>query len=1083
MMATLLPNAAASRHHQRGAHGRGTASRITSVAIAAAVAVLALCTLLAPAPVAGRPLTVNTNVAAAISDNFNTVHVHAPTDDHAASSRDGIARRSADDDDDGAFMFAGATQGDDDDDGAASWYRSDYFQVLFPVPNPSELVETNTQKTNIVSEIIHYANTFNTSVHYWALSDYFVSTFKDGGTEGILCYLIFNTTSDLLALVDVAEMHGIVVHFRGVPVNGQPIPEGMQNRDCEVRGDCGSGSSPVVIIVGAVVGCIALVALVVVGGFFFPSRDAGKEVVQRDDDDDDDTQQPALQLQQFQQQTPKDVGITAIHQFVLQNDVGGLEDHVERMYSEDMYDVRELVPGLAPTGPSDGTTYIPPAATAATSTTGSSFTVGDGMMDNAMMGMDVSQGGEHKGATRHSPSYPSSSASSHVTGMAVSPDSQLSEAHGSDTTASTMSFHQHRKYHQQQQLQLQQHQYMDTSSQHPPSSHGTQASSPQHSFADSASTHAHAHVHAQDVEVPVTPEHIRLHREQQQQQHATREVNFGLPPFEQPVGVDDVVSDEAVFALPSAPFTPFPISDDVLGTRQHYVFPDEQQQQQQHQHQHQQQSCAPVPTTMNMAALRQMQQHHVQQYQQQQQQQQPQQQQPQMHTQQQMEVQQPPAHGEGAQLPQATDTCPVQPTLCENRAVVPAVKEEETVTAEKETPLKGVSVQSVVRGQAFDKFSSHARATRASISFAQSPQGIRMRTPQQLKELNQADGTGMTPIAYAVLFQYVTILRSLVAHGADVNKKVKTCHTPLHLATMQQGCNHAIVAILLDNGADPNAFDDSHTTPLVYACRNQDHSLVQLLLQHHADVTLADRRGMTPLMHAAARGNLPLTTAILQANQDTITAQDNSNWTALHWAAAVSAVDCMRALLQSQRVSVLALNSAGESPLHLAAKRDAREIVDLLVQRISEQDAINALKARTHAGQTCEELAESCGQLGMAEYLADLLFRLTNSDASTTATSEDGENQAPKRVKRVKSTSQMTPEERKKREERREARRAYMQKRRKDEREELDKLETRVSELEEENKSLDAAREQLRRDAQELRALADTNAHQQQHMF
>ena len=79
---------------------------------------------------------------------------------------------------------------------------------------------------------------------------------------------------------------------------------------------------------------------------------------------------------------------------------------------------------------------------------------------------------------------------------------------------------------------------------------------------------------------------------------------------------------------------------------------------------------------------------------------------------------------------------------------------------------------------------------------------------------------------------------NLVARNATIDV------TPLHSAAA--GGHSAIVKLLLEHGADPNASQDGGFTPLHSAAGNGDGESVEALLEAGADPSLANDDGKTP---------------------------------------------------------------------------------------------------------------------------------------------------------------------------------------------------------------------------------------------
>lgn len=95
---------------------------------------------------------------------------------------------------------------------------------------------------------------------------------------------------------------------------------------------------------------------------------------------------------------------------------------------------------------------------------------------------------------------------------------------------------------------------------------------------------------------------------------------------------------------------------------------------------------------------------------------------------------------------------------------------------------------------------------------------------------NGFGGTAMTRAAY---LGNIKILETLIAAGADVNRKSAAGETPLCYAV--RGGNIATVEFLLKHDADPNLREKSGMTPLMLAASWGRPSVTRLLLDNGAD--------------------------------------------------------------------------------------------------------------------------------------------------------------------------------------------------------------------------------------------------------
>jgi ankyrin repeat protein len=97
-------------------------------------------------------------------------------------------------------------------------------------------------------------------------------------------------------------------------------------------------------------------------------------------------------------------------------------------------------------------------------------------------------------------------------------------------------------------------------------------------------------------------------------------------------------------------------------------------------------------------------------------------------------------------------------------------------------------------------------------------------------DVNAADKRGLTPLHYATLANNLEVIKSLLAHGANINAKDnKAGHTPLILAVAKG--DRGMVEALLANGADVNAAD-CEGTPLAWARHKGHREIADLLGQH-----------------------------------------------------------------------------------------------------------------------------------------------------------------------------------------------------------------------------------------------------------
>ena len=135
-----------------------------------------------------------------------------------------------------------------------------------------------------------------------------------------------------------------------------------------------------------------------------------------------------------------------------------------------------------------------------------------------------------------------------------------------------------------------------------------------------------------------------------------------------------------------------------------------------------------------------------------------------------------------------------------------------------------------------------------------------LESVQQLVErdpsaVNSFAPDGFYPLGLAAFFGHREIVRFLLERGADVHLAARNAQrvTVLHAAVSRRDA--AIVAALLDHGADPNARQQKGFAPLHAAAANGDEHIARVLVEHGAEVEARTDDGKTPQELAAEKGH------------------------------------------------------------------------------------------------------------------------------------------------------------------------------------------------------------------------------------
>ncbi|MEE8131073.1 MAG: ankyrin repeat domain-containing protein [Vicinamibacterales bacterium] len=287
---------------------------------------------------------------------------------------------------------------------------------------------------------------------------------------------------------------------------------------------------------------------------------------------------------------------------------------------------------------------------------------------------------------------------------------------------------------------------------------------------------------------------------------------------------------------------------------------------------------------------------------------------------------------------------------------------------------------------------------------------------------------GFTPLLYAAMSGDLETVQVLVSAGADVNETAPDGGTPLLVALMRGteeglwrrpgGRNQDVAIYLLEHGADPNLAEAGYTA-LHVASATRQHRAVTTLLAHGAnpnDTQFAKPQrflnalipgdgylttgwvsqiGATPFMLAAKSVDVPMMRLLVEHGADPQLAADGGA-NALMLAAGLAkrhasdvgyfvweedqAIEAITLAIELG-LDVNAATDRGETALHGATRHAAHDVIEFLVARGADIDAL------TWADQTPLRVAE--GYLYSGTYVsypetAELLRQLgADTDAGT----------------------------------------------------------------------------------------------------
>ncbi|XP_070155288.1 protein fem-1 homolog B isoform X2 [Polyergus mexicanus] len=156
------------------------------------------------------------------------------------------------------------------------------------------------------------------------------------------------------------------------------------------------------------------------------------------------------------------------------------------------------------------------------------------------------------------------------------------------------------------------------------------------------------------------------------------------------------------------------------------------------------------------------------------------------------------------------------------------------------------------------------------------------------------------------------------------------------------GAGHlSVLKTLVKAGANVNHPTKTNSTPLRAACFNGRLDIVKYLIDHQADINIPNTFNNTCLMIASYKGHLDIVNFLLDKGADP-NKKAFCGATALHFAAECGHSNIVRELLKYG--TKMTKNVSGMTPLITAAERTRAEVVEYLVQRkeVTKMEIIDA---------------------------------------------------------------------------------------------------------------------------------------------
>lgn len=234
-------------------------------------------------------------------------------------------------------------------------------------------------------------------------------------------------------------------------------------------------------------------------------------------------------------------------------------------------------------------------------------------------------------------------------------------------------------------------------------------------------------------------------------------------------------------------------------------------------------------------------------------------------------------------------------------------------------------------------------------------------------DITAVDGQGNTALHLATSGPTgLWAVRLLLEHEASIVAKDSSGKTVLHLAAQKDKSDDrtTLLRMLLENGADPNAIDNTGSSPLhFWAGLTNPESVAELLLQYGADIEACNDARARPLHEAVRRGMVKNAQVLLEHGAD-VEASEKGGRRAMHIAATSKNFWMVEKLLEFD-ADLNAQADGGLTPLHHAVWKNNEPMTKFLLDLEAD------IEIRDSKGWTALHIAAMEGRTSMAQLLLD----------------------------------------------------------------------------------------------------------------